>query len=58
MRFSLGNSFNFENEYKNGFNLTNIRSEIEEEEFKTFNISAVREYIRYTLKDRNKTKNQ
>ena len=51
-------SFNLENEYKNGLNLTNIRSEIEEEEFKTFNISAVREYIRYNLKNRNKTKNQ
>jgi len=52
-------SFNLENEYKNGLNLTNVRNEIKkEEEFKTFNISAVREYIRYTLKDRNKTKNQ
>uniref|UniRef100_A0A6C0AW17 Uncharacterized protein n=1 Tax=viral metagenome TaxID=1070528 RepID=A0A6C0AW17_9ZZZZ len=51
-------SFNLENEYKNGLNLTNIRNEIKEEKFKTFNISAVREYIRYKLKERNETKNQ
>ena len=51
-------SFNLENEYKNGLNLTNIRNEIKEEKFKTFNISAVREYIRYKLKDRNDTKTQ
>lgn len=52
-------SFNLENEYKIGLNLTNIRNEIKkEEEFKTFNISAVREYIRYKLKERNETKNQ
>ena len=52
-------SFNLENEYKIGLNLTNIRNEIKkEEEFKTFNISAVREYIRYKLKERNETKTQ
>jgi len=49
-------SFNLENEYKNGLNLTNIRNEIKDEEFKTFNISGLREYIRYKLKEQNETK--